>query len=289
MEKIIICDFNELEHVVYKSNDFYEIIGALKIIKQLKLQSNNDLQQHTYLTHFECIIRQKIYSFERCTIDEAKSQLNKALNCAEEVYKIISNNNIKFINPLAPLLEKACILSELGRFDDHIQYLNYAIKLFKFIRMNKNADNQLINLSRMNEAKNRVDLASNNVNPLKNSIKALELSEKCRNYFKGDSRQKITFLNQYHAIHEIIKIESYGFEIESKEMLKKFATKIEDEITINSLKIDIDLIELGIKSYQEFDSILNKFNTLKENFYPGEYNYFQSIIFERNYILKKQI
>ncbi len=288
MEKIIMCDFDELEYVVYKSNNLFDIIGALETIKQLKLQTINDSVEYFHLLYLECIVRQKIFSFEYCPIDEAKSHLTKALNCADDVLNFLYNHNTKqFINPFALLQEKACILCELGRFDNHIKYLNDALGLFKFIRENEHEDYQVINLSLMNEARVRVELALNNVNPLENSIKALDLSEKCRSYFERDHRQQITFLNQYFAIHELNKVESYGFEIESKEILKKFTNKIGGDITIDSLKIDINLIELRIKPFDEFDTIFNNFNTLKENFYHGEHNYYQSLIFEGELYIKK--
>ena len=286
-----MVDNGNLDTTIYTSDDLSELKKSLKIIKQLQIRTEYGSKEHVNLLHLECVVLQRIYEKEDLNKNDAQSYLNRALNCTIQIEKIFSKFPIvSTLNPLACLHERACIICELGRFKNRIKCLNEALSLFEYIRENEQNDQQLRYLTIMNEAKIRIELALNNINPLQNCIKSLKLSEKARNFFdENDHRHEITFINQHNALVELCKLESFGFEIEAKEILKKIANKIDLKLNPTKIKIDLDLIELGIKSITELDVIIDHIEDVSKNFDHHEHEFNELIILKGDALLKKSV
>lgn len=284
-----MVDDKKLKTTIYKSDNLSELKESLKMIEQLKLDAKYDLKDRVNLLHLECVVLQRIYEKEDLNSEDAQSCLNRALNCTIQIEELFSKFTITSkLNPLSCLHERACIICELGRFKNKIKCLTESLKIFEYIRENEENDKQLLYLTIMNEAKIRIDLALNNINSLQNCIKSLELSEEARNFFdEKDHRYKITFINQYNAFAELCKLESFGFEIETKEILKKIANKIDFIINSTQIKIDLDLIELGIKHISDLDVIIHHIEDILMKVNKREHEYNELIILKGKALLKK--
>lgn len=284
-----MVDKDNLNTTVYKSENLTELKKSLKKIEKEKIKTEYGSKEYINLLHLECVVLQRIYEKEDLNNIDAQSHLNRALNCTIEIEKIFSKFEITpSLNPLACLQERACIICELGKFKNRIKCLKESLKLFEHIRENEENDQQLLYLTIMNEAKIRIELALNNIDPLQNCVKSLKLSEKARKFFdENDHRCEITFINQHNALVELCKLESFGFEIETKEILKKIANKIDIEINPTKLKIDLDLVELGIKPITELNDLIKEIEYLTEKLNQHEYEFNELIILNGKALLKK--
>lgn len=265
-----------------------EYKNCLNEIKSEKEKYSKYSTEYIHLTHLNCIIHQEISLIEPCSIDEIKNHLKKALECAKEIEILSPYLDVDYpINDLVAMQEKACILSELGRFENYNENLYKSINIYRHVRKNTN-DIQLINLTRMNEAKIRFELANKDVNPHTNCLKSLKLSEKAKKYFKStDHRYNLILRNMTYAFTKLSKLESYGFEMETINIVKKLNNKISREVNLSQLKNDLNLIDLGIKSPNQLNTLQNNLIKIKQNLNPKEYNYQEAVVFEGEILLKK--
>ena len=210
------------------------------------------------------------------------------MECSVEIQKICEELDDYHTLWLASMQEATCILTELSRFDESVDTLIEIIEIQEFIRNCDYADNQLIYLSYMNEAKTRIELANKNVDSNNNCMISLKLSEKSREWHEdGLNYFEVTYQNQLHALSLLSLFEDYGFEIEMKEALKKLNNKIGKGLNLYNLQIDAELVEMGIEDVEKLDEILEKISQVKNELYPEENHYKQAIIFEGEILLKK--
>lgn len=279
----IIELWDEYHNSITKS-DYENCLSNIKSKNQINKQSLDYIN----LLHLECISRQRIYETGPCPIEKIIPNLNKALECVIEIQKICEILQDYPLWNLISMQEATCILTEISKFDDPVKYLNEIVKLHGLIRNNENVDKQLLYLSYMNEAKTRVDLAKNGINPKENCKLALKLSEKSREYYEIEFPDyNITFQNQVYALSLLSKSEPYGFEIEMKECFKKLNSKIDNKLNFFNLQIAVEQVELGIKDVEKLDEIYDNIKILKMNLYPEENVYKQTIIFEGELLIKK--
>ena len=280
----IIELYNKYHNSITKQN----YMECLSEIKSEKEHTDRNSINYLNLLHLECITRQRIYEVGPCPFDKIIPNLNKAFECTTEIQKICEELQDHHLMSLVSMQEATCILTELSRFDEPIEYLNEIVKIHEFIRNCRYADNELIYLSYMNEAKVRLELAKNNVTTKKNCKLSLELSEKAREYYEESYPDyNITFQNQVHALSILSKIESYNFEIEIKEAIKKLNNKINKPLNLYNLQIDAKLVELGIEPPTKLDEIIKCIPIVKKQLCPEENLYKQSIIFEGEILIKK--
>lgn len=261
---------------------------CLSNIKSKKINRNKQTLDYINLLHLECISRQGIYENGPCPIEKIIPNLNKALDCVIEIQEICKTLQEDPLLPLISMQEATCILTELSKFDESVEHLSEILKIHKFIRNNENVDNQLLYLSYMNEAKIRIELAKNGINPKENCKLALKLSEKSREHYEiGYSNYNITFQNQVHALSLLSKFEPYGLEIEMKECFKKLNDKIDNKFNLFNLQIDVEQVELGIEEVEKLDEVYDSIPIVKGRLYPEENLYKQTIIFEGEILIKK--
>ena len=278
----------ELYVIYHNSNSKNEFEEFLRKIKSEKDKFDKNSFDYLNLLHLECITRQRIQEIGLCPIEEIFPNLNKALECTLEIQKICEELNNYHTLCLASMQEATCILTELSRFDESADGLTEIIELQEFIRNSENADNQLIYLSYMNEAKIRLELANKNIDSKNNCLLSLRMSEKSRNYYKdGLNYYEVTYQNQLHALSLLSIFEDYGFEIEMKEALKKLNNKVDKDINLYNFQIDAELVELGIEDVEKLDEILEKIPQARNELYPEENTYKQFIIFEGELLIRK--
>lgn len=282
-EEVVKLDIEQ-----YYARTQTELKNCLSKVKSKRTSDKNSFDDYILLLHLECLIRQKIKERGPCPIDKVVPNLTKALNCACEIYDLCQYKGEKYqLWALIAKQESACILVELNRFDEE-NYLNEVVKIHEDIRNSEFADKQLLYLSHMNEAKIRLELAIKHINSKENFELSLQLSEKARDYYEyGFSYLNVTFQNQLYALMELSKLGTYGFEIEMKGVLKKFINKIGSDLTLSNLKLDFELVELGIHNINKLDSIFNSIDLLKGRLYEREEDFQELIIFEGKLFLKK--
>lgn len=261
---------------------------CLQDVKSKKMYTTKKSDDFIMLLHLECIIRQKINEISFCPFNKVIPNLTKALSCAYEICDLCQKKGEKYqLIMLIAKQESASILTELNRFEDK-DYLNEIVTIHEDIRNSEYANKQLLYLSNMNEAKIRCEMTINHINSKENCELSLQLSEKARKYYEsGFSYLNITFQNQLYALIELSKVETYGFEIEMKDVLKKFINKIDGNLSLLNLRLHLELVELGISDVDELENISNNIELLKGILYENEKDFQEIIIFEGKLFLKK--
>lgn len=275
-------NYNTLNDIIYRSEDLNKLKSTLSYIKIKKIKINKITSTYIELNFLECVLRQRIHSLGYCEIKESINMLTKALECVDEIREYSSKFDYKGpINELVITNEETLILCELALFNNPINSYNKAIAKFQFIREN-NPDKQLYNLTLMNEARVRLNLAVNKVNSFENCIESIILSEKAiKGFTENDFRFKDILQNQANAITELELYNPYGFGIDNKRILEKFIDKIEtDENSISKIRMSINLIKLGVKNPSELNILYKSIKKIRTELSKEEIAYHECIILE---------
>lgn len=260
---------------------------SLYVISSLKIRVEYYSVEYLFLTHEECVARQKIQEGSN-SIFETINQLYLAYKCAKEIQEIYPKLNIRYpIDNLVGMQEEATILTKLSKIEGSLDTLNNALELFEFVK-NITKDEELRHLAMMNEANLRLEFAIEQINPIENCIKSIELSENARKYYKKGHKWHETILyNQLNATLELEINESFGFKIENIARIKKLIEKTEPGISINSLKLRLRSIDLGMIPLSALDNIYSDIQKLKETTPYANFDYHRGTNLEGDILIKK--
>lgn len=276
-----------LINISYLRSDLHCLYFALYAIRPLKTHVDYFSEEYLFLTHQECVARQKIQEAANF-LQKSLFHLSKAYACSKEIQDIYPKLKINCpITDLVGMQEEATILTKLSEIEESTDNLHKALQLFETVK-DKTNDVKLKHLAMRNEANLRLKLAINKINPLENCIKSIKLSENARNYYsKNHKLQESIFQNQLNATLELEINESFGFIIENKKRIQKLLKKINKLESVNLLKLRLKLIDLGVTPISDLDNIYSEIMKIRRKFPPFSADYQKTLILEGETLIKK--
>lgn len=276
-----------LKNISYFHQDNNCLYYSLHVIEFLKMNVYYYSIDYLRLTHNECVARQKIQETNN-SLSKFESQLTKAYGCAKEIQEIYPKLNIDYpITNLVGMQEESTILIKLAKLKNCPDNLIKALKLLETVK-NKTKDKELYYLAIRNEAILRLDFAIKKINPINNCIKSIKLSEEARKHYGNEHKFYEPILqNQLNATLELETHESYGFMLENKKRIYKLLKRINGSESIDTIKLKLKSIDLGILPISNLDSISLDIQKIRNKVHFMSADYQKSLILEGEVLIKK--
>lgn len=276
-----------LRYISYPHFDSHCLYFSLYAVEPLKTHVDYYSEEYLFLTHHECVARQKIQETAN-SLPKSLFHLFKAYACSREIQEIYPKLKVNCpITDFVGMQAEATILTKLSEIEESTVNLHKALQLFETVK-DKTKDVELKHLAMRNEANLRLKFAINKINPLENCIKSIKLSENSRNYYGEDHIwYESLFQNQLNATLELEINESFGFVIENKKRIEKLLKKINAFESVDSIKLRLKLIDLGVTPISDLDKIYSEIKEMRKKFPPFSVNYQKTLILEGETLIKK--